>query len=143
FWGAIKAGIIPVPINVILRAADYRVIIEDSACAAVVFSSEFAGEVEPALTAVAASAAPPVIALPVDGVPRCLHALLVRESPALDPVPADATAPCFWLYTSGSTGRPKGAVHRHRDMVVTSELFGRGVLGVHEDEIIFSAAKLF
>jgi len=50
---------------------------------------------------------------------------------------------CFWLYTSGSTGRPKGAVHRHRDMVVTSELFGRSVLGIHSDEIVFSAAKLF
>ncbi|HEX7839967.1 MAG TPA: AMP-binding protein, partial [Kofleriaceae bacterium] len=30
FWGAIKAGVIPVPLNAILRAADYRVIIEDS-----------------------------------------------------------------------------------------------------------------
>jgi benzoate-CoA ligase family protein len=58
-------------------------------------------------------------------------------------VRASATDPCFWLYTSGSTGRPKGAVHRHRDMVVTSELFGRGVLGISEDEVIFSAAKLF
>jgi benzoate-CoA ligase family protein len=52
-------------------------------------------------------------------------------------------APCFWLYTSGSTGRPKGCIHRHRDMVVTSELFARGVLGVREDEVVFSAAKLF
>src|SRR5262249_52737331 len=44
FWGAIKAGIVPVPLNVILRAADYRIIFEDSACSAVVFSPEFAGE---------------------------------------------------------------------------------------------------
>jgi len=79
----------------------------------------------------------------VDGAARCLRALLPAASPELAAVPADALAPCFWLYTSGSTGRPKGAVHRHRDMVVTSELFGRGVLGVHENEIVFSAAKLF
>jgi benzoate-CoA ligase family protein len=79
----------------------------------------------------------------VDGAARCLRALLPAASPELAAVPADALAPCFWLYTSGSTGRPKGAVHRHRDMVVTSELFGRGVLGVHEDEVVFSAAKLF
>ena len=139
FWGAIKAGIIPVPINVILRAADYRIILEDSGCSAVIFSPEFSGELLPAL---AAHGGPP-IALPVEGDPRCLRALLAEASPELAPVPADALAPCFWLYTSGSTGRPKGAVHRHRDMVVTSELFGRGVLGVHEDEVIFSAAKLF
>jgi benzoate-CoA ligase family protein len=139
FWGAIKAGIIPVPLNVILRAADYRIILEDSAASAVMFSPEFAGELVPAL----AGARGPHLALPVEGEPRCLRTLLSAAPPELEPVPADATAPCFWLYTSGSTGRPKGAVHRHRDMVVTSELFGRGVLGVHEDEVIFSAAKLF
>jgi benzoate-CoA ligase family protein len=138
FWGAIKAGILPVPLNVILRAADYRVIFDDAGCSAIVYSPDFAGEVEPALDAV-----PGAIALPIEGGTRSLRTLLAAASPALDAVPAEALAPCFWLYTSGSTGRPKGAVHRHRDMVVTSELFGRGVLGVHEDEVIFSAAKLF
>ncbi|MFL5393124.1 MAG: benzoate-CoA ligase family protein [Myxococcales bacterium] len=131
FWGAIKAGIVPVPINVILRAADYRIIIEDSGCAGLVYSLEFATEVE---------AAPrPPVTLTVASLPT----LLAEAPPRLDAVPAEATAPCFWIYTSGSTGRPKGAVHRHRDMVVTSELFGRGVLGIREDDVIFSAAKLF
>jgi benzoate-CoA ligase family protein len=138
FWGAIKAGIIPVPLNVILRTADYRVIFDDAGCSAVVYSPDFAAEVEPAL-----DAAPSAIALPTEGAARSLRTLLAAASPALDAIPADALAPCFWLYTSGSTGRPKGAVHRHRDMVVTSELFGRGVLGVRDDEVIFSAAKLF
>jgi benzoate-CoA ligase family protein len=138
FWGAIKAGIVPVPLNAILRAADYRVIIEDSGCAALVFSPEFAAEIEPAI-----AAAEPRVALPVDGASRCLATLAAAAPSELAPVPADALAPCFWLYTSGSTGRPKGAVHRHRDMVFTSELFGRGVLGVREDDVIFSAAKLF
>jgi benzoate-CoA ligase family protein len=139
FWGAIKAGIIPVPTNVILRAADYRILIEDSGCAAFFYSPEFAGEVAPAI----AAAGGPPIALPVEGEERCLRALLVDAPVELEPVPADATAPCFWLYTSGSTGRPKGAVHRHRNMVVTSEHFGRGLLGVGPDDVIFSAAKLF
>ena len=150
FWGAIKAGIIPVPLNVILRAADYRAILDDAAAAAVVFSPEFAAEVEPALAgpgghrpASGAGPATPRLALPVEGGEPCLRKLLGEAPAELVAVPAEATAPCFWLYTSGSTGRPKGAVHRHRDMVVTSELFGRGVLGVREDEVIFSAAKLF
>jgi benzoate-CoA ligase family protein len=79
----------------------------------------------------------------VEGAHPSLRTLLAEAPPQLDAVPAEATAPCFWLYTSGSTGRPKGAVHRHRDMEVTSELFGRGVLGIREDDVIFSAAKLF
>jgi len=136
FWGAIKVGIVPVPLNVILRGADYRVIIADSGCAAVIYSPEFAGEIEPALAGVR-------VALPIEGPGPCLRALLPAAAAELVAVPADAAAPCFWLYTSGSTGRPKGCVHRHRDMVVTSELFGRGVLGVHEGDVTFSAAKLF
>jgi benzoate-CoA ligase family protein len=140
FWGAIKAGIIPVPLNTILRASDYRHIVQDSGCAAIVYSGEFAGEVGPA---VAAAQPAPRVALQVDGDGPSLQRLL-REAPArLDATPAAATAPGFWLYSSGSTGRPKGAVHRHRDLVVTSEFFSRAVLGVREDDVVFSAAKLF
>ena len=41
FWGAIKAGLIPVPLNTLLRAADYQHIIEDSKCAGLVYSPEY------------------------------------------------------------------------------------------------------
>ena len=140
FWGAIKAGVVPVPLNTILRAEDYRGMIDDSACSAVVWSPEFAAEVGPALAAARPGRR---VALPVEGPGRSLAALLAEASPELRAVPAAATATCFWLFSSGSTGRPKGVVHRHRDMVATSELFGRGVLGIGEEEVIFSAAKLF
>ncbi len=140
FWGAIKAGVVPVPLNTLLRSDDYRYMVEDSQCAAVVWSPEFAGEVKPAL---AASRKPPAVAVPVEGEERSLRRLLGEASDRLDPAPAAATAACFWLYSSGSTGRPKGAVHRHRDMVATSLLYGADVLGVREDDVCFSAAKLF
>jgi benzoate-CoA ligase family protein len=140
FWGAIKAGIVPVPLNTLLRADDYRYIVEDSACAAVVWSPEFAGEVKPALAAVKKA---PAVTLPVEGEGRNVRSLLAEASPRLEAVPSAATAACFWLYSSGSTGRPKGAVHRQRDMVVTSQLYGADVLGVREDDVCFSAAKLF
>jgi len=140
FWGAIKAGVVPVPLNTILRAEDYRGIVEDSGCSALFWSPEFAAEVEPAL---AAARPGPRVAMPVEKADRCLQALLQDASPDLEAAPAAATAACFWLYSSGSTGKPKGAVHRHRDMVAIAEFFGRGVLGVREDEVIFSAAKLF
>src|ERR1051325_9229202 len=32
FWGAIKAGIVPAPLNTMLRAADYAYLFEDSGC---------------------------------------------------------------------------------------------------------------
>jgi benzoate-CoA ligase family protein len=140
FWGAIKAGIIPVPLNTMLRADDYRFIVEDSQCSGVVWSTAFASEVGPALEKARTK---PAVALPVDGEGRTVQALLPGASAALEVVPAAATGACFWLYSSGSTGRPKGAVHRHRDMVVTSQLYGQDVLGVREDDVCFSVAKLF
>jgi benzoate-CoA ligase family protein len=140
FWGAIKAGIVPVPLNTLLRADDYRFMIEDSQCTGLVWSAEFAGEVTAAL---GAARTRPAVALPVEGGDPDVRRLIARASPVLEAVPSAATAACFWLYSSGSTGRPKGAVHRHRDMVVTSQLYGQDVLGVREDDRCFSAAKLF
>jgi benzoate-CoA ligase family protein len=133
FWGAIKAGIVPVPPNTLLRAPDYAYMIEDSGCRLVVYSTEYAGEVEPAVRQ------SPVQALTVDA----FVAAMAKASDKLEPRLAAPGDDCFWLYSSGSTGRPKGAVHAQRDMVVTSELYGVRVLGMKESDISYSAAKLF
>src|SRR5260370_11280312 len=49
----------------------------------------------------------------------------------------------FWLYSSGSTGFPKGCVHLQHDMTYCTECYAKQVLAIHENEITFSAAKLF
>jgi benzoate-CoA ligase family protein len=49
----------------------------------------------------------------------------------------------FWLYSSGSTGFPKGCVHLQHDMSYCTEYYAKPVLGIKEDDITFSAAKLF
>jgi len=51
--------------------------------------------------------------------------------------------PGFWLYSSGSTGRPKGTVHSHANPYWTAELYGKRVLALNEQDLCFSAAKLF
>ncbi len=140
YWGAIKAGIVPVPINTLLRAKDYRFMIEDSECAAVVYSPEFAGEVEPALEAVERK---PRHAIAVAGEGRVLSALMGDAGDLLDPAPTRADDDCFWLYSSGTTGAPKGTVHHHRDNVVASQYYGVDTLGGGAEDVCFSAAKLF
>ncbi len=50
---------------------------------------------------------------------------------------------CFWLYTSGSTGKPKGAVHTHADLKLTDELYAAPMLGITENDVCYSVAKLF
>jgi benzoate-CoA ligase family protein len=141
FWGAIKAGIVPIPLSTELRADDYKYFIEDSRCAVIVYSSEFIEQVE---AAVAHSVHRPrhVLSIEPDQGPGML--VMMGEVPeTLAAARRSADDDCFWLYSSGSTDRPKGIVHRHRDMVITSQLYGVDVLGIHSDDICFSAAKLF
>ncbi|MDH3732528.1 MAG: benzoate-CoA ligase family protein [Gemmatimonadota bacterium] len=138
FWGAIKAGIVPVPVNVMLRADDLAFMISDADVAAIVYSPEFAREVVPAL-AMAATGAQGLV-LDEDGgfVER-----IADSSAQLETAPAGADAVAFWLYSSGTTGRPKGVVHRHGAAPITCHHYAVGVLGLDEDDRCFSAAKLF
>jgi benzoate-CoA ligase family protein len=140
FWGAVKAGIVPVPLNTLLRAKDYEFMIADSGCAAVIYSPEFAGEVEPAIAALTTK---PRHALRTEGGEHALDELIAAASAQLAPHPSTPTADCFWLYSSGSTGRPKGAIHLQRDMVTTSQRCGVEILACRESDVFFSAAKLF
>ncbi|WP_420634276.1 benzoate-CoA ligase family protein [Candidatus Palauibacter sp.] len=138
FWGAIKAGIVPVPVSYLMRARDLAFIIADSECRAVVYSPEFAAEVVPGL-ATARTGARGLVLEAGDGVLDDVAA----ASPELEAAPARPEDIAFWLYSSGTTGRPKGVPHRHRDMPATCEHYAVGILGLGEDDRCCSAAKLF
>src|SRR5881394_583247 len=69
--------------------------------------------------------------------------LLAKSRAIVEPAPTSADDMCFWLYSSGSTGAPKGTVHAHASLILTAELYARPILGIEENDIVFSAAKLF
>jgi benzoate-CoA ligase family protein len=140
FWGAIKAGFVPVPVNTLLHAKDYQYMAIDSDAACVVWSPEFESCIRAALDRMAIQ---PLHQFPTEGDGKTFASLLANASTDLNPFPASADADCFWLYTSGSTGDPKGAVHAHKDMVVTSQYYGVETLSITEKDICLSAAKLF
>ncbi len=81
YYGAIKAGIVPVPINTLLRAKDYQYIIEDSDCTGLIYSPEFALEVEPAL---AEASREPGFVTPTEG-PGGVNEMIAGASVPLDP----------------------------------------------------------
>jgi benzoate-CoA ligase family protein len=61
----------------------------------------------------------------------------------LEPASTTRDDMAFWMYSSGSTGRPKGIVHLQHDMAYTAASFGRHILDIREDDICFSAPKIF
>lgn len=145
FWGALRIGAVPVPVNTLLTTEDYAFLLRDSRARVAVVSDALYPRLAPALAASPWLRAVIVVGSPSGGPdgghPR-LEALLATAGPApLAPTCRDDVA--FWLYSSGSTGKPKAAVHLHGSLVQTAMLYGEQVLGIRSDDLIFSAAKLF
>jgi benzoate-CoA ligase len=163
FFGAIKAGIVPVPVNTLWKDADYRYVLSDSRATLLVVGEELL----PRVARVPRGACPRlrhvvVVPSPVTGQAGQagesaententeitegavgFEELLAGGSPELDPEPTSRDDAAFWLYSSGSTGAPKGCVHLQHDMALCAELFAKGVLGIREDDRCFSVPKLF
>jgi 4-hydroxybenzoate-CoA ligase len=68
---------------------------------------------------------------------------IASESDSFATVATHADEPAFWLYSSGSTGMPKGVRHLHSNLAATADTYGKQVLGIREDDVGLSAAKLF
>lgn len=150
--GAMFAGIVPVPVNTLLPAADYAYMLDHSRARAVIASPCLLPCVRDAL-AQARNRPELIVAGTADdgSLPAALPATLPTMRAMLETAPlapdahADTCADdfAFWLYSSGSTGRPKGAVHSHANLFWTAELYAKPILGIRSDDIVFSAAKLF
>jgi 4-hydroxybenzoate-CoA ligase len=142
FWGALKGGVIPVPLNTLLATPVYDAILTDSRAAILFVSPELWEVVAPAVASnpylskvvVLGSDAP-------DGTVTYLDFIAGADPADTMPVSPDEVA--FWLYSSGSTGQPKGVAHVHSALKATSDTYGARVLGVAEDDVVLSAAKFF
>jgi benzoate-CoA ligase len=145
FLGAIRAGIVPIPVNTLFQALDYAFILADSRAKVAVVSAELLPQFEEAAR-LASWRGTFVVSDPrgtCAGAHPTLAALTERAAPLAEAAPTRPDDACFWLYSSGSTGKPKGTVHLQTSMIHTAELFAQGVLGFDESDVVFSAAKLF
>ena len=149
FLGALRSGVVPVPLSTMLKGPALGAIVADAEARVLVVSDAFAAAV-PALVA---------------GAPLLRHVVVCGDAGALDqgdlaptvrswsqagaatdemPIaPTGADSPGFWLYSSGTTGAPKGVMHAHGDLQATVETYANQVLRIGPDDRFLSVAKLF
>ncbi len=150
FLGALYAGVVPVAVNTLLTADDYAYMLAHSRAQALLVSGALLPTLQQALARGGHDVRHVIVSRAVSSpaaatLEPVLDFAQWRKALAPMTMPADTGADdiAFWLYSSGSTGRPKGTVHTHANLHWTSELYGTPVMGVTENDVVFSAAKLF
>jgi benzoate-CoA ligase len=142
FLGAIKAGVVAVPVNTLLTEDDYAFMLADSRARLLVVSEELFPRFAKAIAASKDLAHELVSGDNAHGHLHLADTLVEADTDAMT-APTTRDDMCFWLYTSGSTGKPKGAVHTHADLKLTDDLYAGPILGITENDVCYSVAKLF
>jgi acyl-coenzyme A synthetase/AMP-(fatty) acid ligase len=138
-------GAVAIPASTMLTGPELGKLVVDSRAGVVIASAEFADAVAEAVTMA----------------PEVRHVVFVGKSDTVGPLPrvhtwdsvvrdemesayrSWADSPALWLYTSGTTGSPKAAMHRHADIRLVAENYGRRVLEIGPEDRCLSVAKLF
>lgn len=143
FFGVIKIGAVAVNLNTMNRPQDFQFYLNDCRARVLVIDSSLLELIEPIRAnlpflkhVIVANGSAPMGDL-------SLGELMASQPAALEAAPTCCDDSCFWAYSSGSTGSPKGTVHLQHDLVYITETYGKKILGIKEDDVCFSAAKLF
>jgi benzoate-CoA ligase len=142
FFAAIKIGAVPIPTNPWMKARDYEYLLQDSRAKIVIIHESALPELASVWDYSRYLKNVVVVGNPA-GKALAYEPLVARYSTTLEPEPTHRDEVAFWMYTSGSTGSPKGVVHLQHDMITITDLFVAPVLEMKEDDICFSASKLF
>jgi len=132
-FGVFRSGGVGVLLNPLLTPAAMGGIARMARAAAVVVHERHRGAYHEALAI--SGATPPAEIVVADGMP-----LPDEETPTYDSSSSD---PAMWIFSGGTTGIPKAVVQTHRSFANTTELYGKGTLGLTEEDVTIAVPKLY
>src|SRR6202041_3310752 len=147
FFGAVRAGFVPLLINTLTPPDLLQFYLSDSAASVAVADAEFCARFNE--VACKDTSLRTLIVVNGEASAHAVANTLIASS-WLGAFPADLPEAdthrnemAFWMYSSGSTGRPKGIVHLQHDMAYSETAFARDVLKLQPGDICFSVPKMF
>jgi benzoate-CoA ligase len=143
FYGAIKIGAIPIPINYMYTKDDFRFLLNNSRARTLICHEDFVEEIDSWREKFKYLENTIVLGKKTKSYQIGFHDMIDRCSDQLSPAFTTYDDAAIWLYTSGSTGTPKAAVHLQHDVFTCLESYAKGVLNLTQNDILFSASKFF
>lgn len=142
FLGAIKIGVIPVPLPPNLRSHEWRYLLDESRPALAVVDPQYYLEINqlcrelPWKTEV----------IPTSPLPQAADTSfqeeLVESSSDLAPANTITDDIAFWVYTQGTSGFPKATLHLQRAPLYSCASFADQILQLTAQDVLFSTSPL-
>jgi benzoate-CoA ligase len=145
FYGAIKIGAVPIPINTMFQPNDYEYVLNNSRAKVLLIHEDFWEKLKDQRERYIYLKHVIVISDQVvqDADVIDYKEFINRGSEELEPFYTTAEDTGFWLYSSGSTGNPKGVIHYQKNMEASFKNYAQNILKITENDVTLSASKLF
>jgi len=142
FYGAIKAGAVPIPTNILMRSQDFLYMLNDSRAPILIVDNAFLPEIEKII--VDCQFLKQIVVIGGEHTEHLSFDRLLGEADtSFETANTTADDAAFWLYSGRNPEKPMAAIHHHRHMVFCAEAYGKGILHITEADRIFGSFLFF